>query len=57
MRPARILVLLTALSIASGLHGEAAKPPGADVLRAAPLGPVVDAPDGRSEMELVRFDD
>ena len=36
----------------------AALPPAdAGVLRAAPPGPIVDAPDGKSGMELVRFDE
>ena len=30
---------------------------GGEVLHAAPLGPIVDAPDGRSEMEIVQFDE
>ncbi len=48
--------LLLPAVFAAATAAVAAPPPEADILRAAPLGPIVEAPDGKSEMELVRFD-
>lgn len=45
------------LALAVLMHPVAANPADVIGLRAAPPGPIVDAPDGRSDMELVRFDD
>lgn len=55
----RSLQLFSLLALALGfpvLPARAAAPERGEVLHAAPPGPVVDAPDGKSEMELVRFD-
>jgi hypothetical protein len=59
MRVVRCL-LLAALAAGAGVPGlraAAARPVDGEVLHAAPFGPIVEAPDGRSEMELVRFDE
>jgi len=45
------------LALAAFPHRVSALPADAIGLPAAPPGPIVDAPDGRSDMELVRFDD
>lgn len=47
----------TALLLAIVAQPASAAPPRADGLRAAALGPIVDAPNGRDVMELVRFDE
>lgn len=57
MRAARSLLLAVFAMGVAGFRTAAAGPPAAEPLRAAPLGPIVEAPDGRSEMELVRFDE
>ncbi len=56
MRLVRCLLLAILVAGVPGLRTAAARPVDGEVLRAAPLGPIVEAPDGRSEMELVRFD-
>ncbi len=57
MRVVRCLLLAVLAAGVPGLRAAAARPVDGEVLRAAPLGPIVEAPDGRSEMELVRFDE
>ncbi|HYN42345.1 MAG TPA: hypothetical protein VE129_11245, partial [Thermoanaerobaculia bacterium] len=57
MRVVRCLLLAVLVAGVPGLCAAAARPVDGEVLRAAPLGPIVEAPDGRSEMELVRFDE
>ncbi len=57
MRVARFLLLAVLAAGGPGFPAVAARPADAEILRAAPLGPIVEAPDGRSEMELVRFDE
>ncbi len=57
MRSSRFLLLAILVVAVPGLRAAAATPAAAGPLRAAPLGPIVEAPDGRSEMELVRFDE
>lgn len=57
MRALRSLLLVFLVAGFPGLRTAAARPVDGDLLRAAPLGPIVEAPDGRSEMELVRFDE
>lgn len=57
MRAFRCLLLAILVAGAPGLRAAAARPVDGELLRAAPLGPIVEAPDGRSEMELVRFDE
>lgn len=49
--------LFAVLALVVLTHPVAANPADVIGLRAAPPGPIVDAPDGRSDMELVRFDD
>jgi hypothetical protein len=57
MRAVRCLLLAFLAAGVPGLRAVAARPVDGEALRAAPLGPIVEAPDGRSEMELVRFDE
>lgn len=57
MRVVRCLLLAVLVAGVPGLRAAEARPVDGEVLRAAPLGPIVEAPDGRSEMELVRFDE
>ena len=57
MRTVRFLLLAVLVAAVPGFPVAAAKPVDAEILRAAPLGPIVEAPDGRSDMELVRFDE
>ncbi len=57
MRAVRCLLLVILVVGVPGFRAAAARPVDGEVLRAAPLGPIVEAPDGRSEMELVRFDE
>src|SRR5699024_10905394 len=49
--------LFAVLALSALPHRSAALPGDGLDLSAAPPGPIVDAPDGRSDMELVRFDD
>jgi len=53
---ARLTLLAFLIAVAPSLGAATAEPTDAGALRAAPPGAVVAAPDGRSEMELVRFD-
>ena len=57
MKAARYLLLASLVACLPAFRAAAAKPADAEPLRAAPLGPIVEAPDGKSEMELVRFDE
>lgn len=57
MKAARYLLLAALVAGLPAFRAAAAKPADAEPLRAAPLGPIVEAPDGKSEMELVRFDE
>lgn len=57
MRSSRILLLAVLVAAVPGLRAAAAGPVAPGPLRAAPLGAIVEAPDGKSEMELVRFDE
>jgi hypothetical protein len=57
MRAARLFLLAVLGAGVPGFCAMASRPVDAEALRAAPLGPIVEAPDGRSEMELVKFDE
>ena len=56
MRCLRLLPLVALVLGLLALPAWAAVPERGEILHAAPPGPIVDAPDGRSDMELVRFD-
>lgn len=56
MRIERTLLLALLVAGAAGIRAEAPRSGRVETLRAAPLGPIVEAPDGRTEMELVTFD-
>lgn len=56
MKVSRLTLLAVLIATAPGLRTAAAGPADTGALRAALPGAVVDAPDGRGEMELVQFD-
>lgn len=58
MRSARSILIVSAFAAAAWASAAPAAPPErAGQTRGARLGPIVDAPDGQGEMELLRFDE